>query len=94
MTLAESSAGSGPARCTRSLTTRADTALGGPVAVRIDRMSGTYGFYVKHALGETKINWPLARHVSRDDDGTLHLRGTDEHAGEPHLTLRPSGGPS
>ena len=60
-----------------------------PVMVRVDRMSGGYGFYVRHALGETKINWPPARHVTRDDDGTLHLRGTGEHAGEPYLTLVP-----
>lgn len=61
----------------------------GPVMVRVDRMSGDYGFYVRHALGETKINWPPARHVTRDDDGTLHLRGTGEDAGKPYLTLVP-----
>lgn len=65
--------------------------------VRVTRLSGTYGFYVQHALGESKINWPPARHVTLDADGTLHLRGTGEHAGLPYLTLvpvTPSGGTS
>jgi hypothetical protein len=46
-------------------------------------------FYLAHALGEAKIYWPPARHVSLDADGTLHLRATGEDAGKPHLTLVP-----
>lgn len=61
----------------------------GPVLVRVARITGDYGFYVQHALGESKITWPPARHVKRDDDGTLHLLGTGEHAGKPFLTLVP-----
>ena len=60
-----------------------------PVTVRVARLTGGYGFYVEHALGETKITWPPARHVSRDEDGTIRLRGTGMHAGEPYLTLVP-----
>lgn len=58
--------------------------------VRVTRLSGSYGFYVQHALGESKINWPPARHVTLDPDGTLHLRGTGERAGQPFLTLVPA----
>jgi hypothetical protein len=60
-----------------------------PVTVRVARLTGDYGFYVEHTLGETKITWPPARHVTRDDDGTLRLRATGLHAGEPYLTFVP-----
>jgi hypothetical protein len=63
----------------------------GTVIVRVRRKSGDYAFYVEHALGESKINWPPARHVTRDEDGTLHLNGTGEHAGKAFLTLVPIG---
>jgi hypothetical protein len=42
----------------------------GPVTARVARMTGKYGFYLEHALGESKITWPPARHASRDEDGT------------------------
>lgn len=60
-----------------------------PVIARVDRLAGQYGFYLKHALGETKVNWPPARFTQRDEDGTLHLMGTGAHAGLPFLTLVP-----
>ena len=58
-----------------------------PLRVVVDRKTGDYGFYVKHALGESKVNWPPARHVTRDEDGTLHLRTAV--TGTPYLTLMP-----
>ena len=61
----------------------------GPVTARVARLAGKYGFYLEHALGESKINWPPARHATRDEDGSIHLRGTGVHAGEPYLTLVP-----
>lgn len=57
--------------------------------VRVTRLSGSYGFYVEHALGESKINWPPARDVTLDPDGTLRLRGTGTQSGQPSLTLVP-----
>ena len=60
----------------------------GPVSVLVKR-TANYGFVVEHALGETKISWPPARFVTRDEDGTLHLGRAGEHAGEPYLTLVP-----
>ena len=62
----------------------------GQATVRVTRLSGSYGFYVEHALGESKINWPPARHVTLDADGTIHLRGTGDQAGQPFLTLVPT----
>jgi hypothetical protein len=88
MTLTEIKRRVRPGQVYRVTNHRTEMAFG-PVMVRVDRMSGNYGFYVQHALGETKINWPPARHVTREDDGTLHLRGTGEHAGKPYLTLVP-----
>jgi hypothetical protein len=64
-------------------------AVRGPVTVRVGRLTGDYGFYVDHPLGETKVSWPPARFVTRDEDGTLHLMGTGVHAGLPFLTLVP-----
>lgn len=61
----------------------------GQVIVRVNRMTGSYGFYVEHALGESKVTWPPARHVTLDADGSLHLRGVGDRAGEPFLTLVP-----
>jgi hypothetical protein len=60
-----------------------------PVTVRVARLTGEYGFYVEHSLGESKVSWPPARHVRRDDDGTLHLMGTGVQAGRPFLTFVP-----
>jgi hypothetical protein len=60
-----------------------------PVTARVARLTGNYGFYLEHALGESKVTWPPARHASRDEDGTIRLRGTGMHAGEPYLTLVP-----
>ena len=71
------------------VTSHRSEAVFSPVTVRVKRISGTYAFYVEHVLGETKISWPPARFVTREDDGTLHLQGTGEHAGEPYLTLVP-----
>ncbi len=62
----------------------------GQAFVRVTRLSGSYGFYVEHALGESKINWPPARHVTLEPDGTLHFRGVGDQAGLPFLTLVPS----
>lgn len=61
----------------------------GPVTVRVKRKSGDYALVVEHALGESRISWPPARFVTREDDGTLHLRGTGAEAGKPFLTLVP-----
>jgi hypothetical protein len=61
-----------------------------PVTAVVDRMAGDYGFYLRHALGETKVGWPPARFVTRDEDGTLHLLGTGAYAGLPFLTLVPA----
>ena len=58
-----------------------------PVRAVVDRKSGDYGFYLMHALGEDKVNWPPAREVTRDEDGTLHLRTAV--TGTPYLTLVP-----
>lgn len=60
-----------------------------PVTARVARMAGDYAFYLTHPLGETRVSWPPARFTARDDDGTLHLMGTGECAGEPWLTLVP-----
>lgn len=62
----------------------------GTVTARVDRLTGNYGFYLKHPLGESKVTWPPARYTEREDDGTLHLRGTGERAGLPFLTLVPA----
>lgn len=61
----------------------------GPVMARVTRLSGTYGFYLAHPLGEAKVRWPPFRHITLDPDGTLHLRGTGAEAGKPFLTLTP-----
>jgi hypothetical protein len=60
----------------------------GPVRVVVTQAFDTR-FLVQHALGETRIGWPPARYVRRDEDGTLHLLGIGEHAGLPFLTLVP-----
>jgi hypothetical protein len=60
----------------------------GPVVARVDRLTGTYGFYLRHALGESKVSWPAARNVSLDANGTLHLR--DRAFNMPFLTLVPA----
>jgi hypothetical protein len=59
-----------------------------PVMARVHRLTGQYGFYLEHALGQTKVTWPPARHITRDDDGTLHLRTAV--TGTPFLTLAPT----
>ena len=72
-----------------AVTNHRNESVFGQVTVRVKRISGSYGFYVEHALGESKITWPPARHVTLDADGTLHLRGVGEQAGQPFLTLVP-----
>jgi hypothetical protein len=60
----------------------------GPVLARVARVSGD-AFYLTHPLGETRVTWPPSRHVEREADGTLHIRGTGVHTGRPFLTLVP-----
>ena len=60
-----------------------------PVTARI-KWNAASAFWVEHALGDSRISWPPARYVTRDEDGTLHLRGTGVDAGKPFLTLVPA----
>jgi hypothetical protein len=60
-----------------------------PVTARI-KWNAASALWVEHALGDSRIGWPPARHVTRDEDGTLHLRGTGVDAGLPFLTLVPA----
>ena len=89
MKLAEIKRSVRPGQLYRVTNHREETLLG-PVLARVDRLSGGYGFYLRGALGQLKVNWPPSRHITLEADGTLHLRGTGELAGLPFLTLVPA----